>query len=138
MPNLMTSHLSIYAEAMRSGAADVVHRVSNLIVSGRSTLNIANSAGPVALYVTGRVAVKGSGRIVVADPNPEKFAIYVASNKPVSFGGSAATRFYGVLYAPHSNVEIVGNGQWYGAFVGNALRETGRSAVHYYRPLAGP
>ena len=54
------------------------------------------------------------------------------------FGGSAATRFYGVLYAPHSNVEIVGNGQWYGAFVGNALRETGRSAVHYYRPLAGP
>ena len=42
------------------------------------------------------------------------------------------------LYAPHSNVEIVGNGQWYGAFVGNALRETGRSAVHYYRPLAGP
>ncbi len=47
-------------------------------------------------------------------------------------------RFYGVLYAPHSNVEIVGNGQWYGAFVGNALRETGRSAVHYYRPLAGP
>jgi len=42
------------------------------------------------------------------------------------------------VYAPHSNVEIVGNGQWYGAFVGNALRETGRSAVHYYRPLAGP
>ncbi|TMA38919.1 MAG: hypothetical protein E6J79_05070 [Deltaproteobacteria bacterium] len=111
---------------------------SDLIVAGRSTLFVDNSAGPVTLYVTGRVAVKGNGRIVVADPNPEKFAIYVASDRPVSFGGSAATRFYGVLYAPHSAVEIVGGGQWYGAFVGGALRESGRSTVHYYRALKGP
>ena len=76
--------------------------------------------------------------MVVADPNPEKFAIYVASDQSVSFGGSAATHFYGVLYAPHSAVEIVGGGQWYGAFVGNSLRETGRSTVHYYRALKGP
>src|SRR5881398_1405481 len=63
--------------------------VSDLTIAGRSTLFVDNSAGPVTLYVTGRVTVKGTGRIVVADPNPEKFAIYVASNKPVSFGGSA-------------------------------------------------
>ena len=87
--------------------------------------------------MTGRVTVKGTGRIVVADPNPEKFAVYVASDQPVTFGGSAATRFYGVLYAPRSTVDIMGGGQWYGAFVGNALRAAGRSNVHYYRALKG-
>src|SRR5207244_7570941 len=66
--------------------------VSDLTVAGRSTLFVDNSAGPVTLYVTGRVTVKGTGRIVVADPNPEKFAVYVASDQPVTFGGSAATR----------------------------------------------
>src|SRR5438445_13221151 len=30
MANLMTSHLSIYAAAMSSGAADVVHRVAHM------------------------------------------------------------------------------------------------------------
>ena len=112
--------------------------VSDLIVAGRSTLFVDNSAGPVTLYVTGRVTVKGTGRIVVADPNPEKFAVYVASDQPVTFGGSAATHFYGVLYAPRSAVDIMGGGQWYGAFVGNALRQTGHSNVHYYRALKGP
>ena len=111
--------------------------VSDLTIAGRSTLFVDNSAGPVTLYVTGRVTVKGTGRIVVADPNPEKFAVYVASDQPVTFGGSAATRFYGVLYAPRSTVDIMGGGQWYGAFVGNALRAAGRSNVHYYRALKG-
>src|SRR5207244_7197494 len=75
---------------------------SDVIVAGRSTLFVDNSAGPVTLYVTGRVAVKGNGRIVVADPNPERFAIYVASDRRVSFGGSAGTRFSAGFSGPDS------------------------------------
>src|SRR5881275_595170 len=46
MPNLMTSHLSIYAEAMSSGAADVVHRVAQMCHPRSSDVTTAADEPP--------------------------------------------------------------------------------------------
>jgi hypothetical protein len=109
--------------------------VSNLSIGGNATLSIDNSAGPVTLYVTGSVTMKGNSRLLVADRDPEKFAIYVASDSQVSFAGSSD--FYGVLYAPTSPVTIGGAGEWFGAFVGNTLLTSGVARIHYDSALEG-
>src|ERR1051326_9522163 len=47
-------------------------QVTDLLLSG-GTLTIDNANGPVTLYVTGTLSITGQGRVVVTDPNPEKF-----------------------------------------------------------------
>ena len=109
--------------------------VSGLSLIQGSTLFIDNTAGPVTLYVTGRVTTSGSTRITVADPNPEKFAIYVPTAAPVTL--SAGSSFYGVVYAPASTVSLSGGGQFFGAFVANAVKMGGSARVHYDSALRG-
>ena len=108
-------------------------RLSSLaITNSSSTLYVDNSAGPVTLYVLGKVSVSGGGKIQVADPDPERFAVYVASTQPVSVtGGGTGSRFYGVVYAPTSSLSVTGNGEFFGAFVGAATTANGSSRVHY-------
>jgi hypothetical protein len=123
------------------GAAQTVvgpgsFRVKSLTVGKGGRLFVDNTAGPVTLYVDQRVTLKSGGVIAVADPNPEKFALYVASKKPVVLSGDGST-FHGVLYAPRSTVTISGEGEFFGAFVGRAMRLADDARVHYYRALRG-
>jgi hypothetical protein len=110
-------------------------RVSDMYLSGLSKLYIDNSRGPVTLYLTGSLNVSGKAKIVAADPDPERFALYVAGTGMVSLGGSAP--MYGVLYAPTSSVAIGGSAQFFGAFVGQDLSMTGSARVHYDQALRG-
>jgi hypothetical protein len=104
--------------------------VANLLVKSGGRLFIDNSAGPVTFYVTGQVAVSGAGVIDVADPSPEKFAVYVASNKSVALTGGGST-FSGVVYAPNSVVSISGAGEFFGSFVGLAVKMSSTARVRY-------
>jgi hypothetical protein len=103
---------------------------------GNTTLAyIDNSRGPVTLYVTGTFVMKESAEIRVANADPEQFAVYVTGTQPVTLGGS--TYFFGVVYAPNSSVEVKGNTDFFGAFVGGSLVTSSQARVHYYRPLRG-
>ena len=111
------------------------YQASALQISHKGTLSIDNSAGPVTLYLTGPVQVSGKGKIVVADPDPEKFALYVASSEDVRLSGFG--NFYGVVYAPESLVKVSGNGQFFGSFVGGSIEASGSAALHYDTALRG-
>ena len=110
------------------------YRATEFTVSGSGRLFIDNSHGPVTMYVTGPVTVSGDGQITIADPNPEKFAIYVTTGT-VTISGDGD--FHGVVYAPRSALTLSGDGDLFGAFVGDTVKLTGGAAVHYDPTLRG-
>ncbi len=110
-------------------------RVSDLTMGSQGGLFIDNSRGPVTLYVTGGLSISAKATVQVADPNPELFAIYVTSAKPVSLAG--ASSFHGVLYAPTSSVALTASSEFFGAFVGQAVSTGGSVLVHYDQALRG-
>ena len=112
-------------------------KVKDLKVTDGGTLFVDNSAGPVTVYVTGQVSISDTAAVVAADPEPENFAIYVASNGNVSLSGGR-TRFFGVVYAPRSTLQISGKGELVGAFVGQKIDVSDRAQIHYDKRLRGP
>ena len=110
-------------------------RVADINLNGPSTFYIDNSSGPVTLYVTGSLNFSGKSKVIAADPDPERCALYVAGAGSVTLGGSAPV--YGVLYAPTSSVAIGSTAQFYGAFVGRDLSLSSAARVHYDEALRG-
>jgi hypothetical protein len=109
------------------------YKASFIGVTG-GVLTIDNTAGPVTIYVTGGVSVT-TGSIRITDPNPEKFAIYVASTSGVNI--NLAANFYGVIYAPQSPVVLSSASNFFGAFVGKTLHAHTLSKLHYDTALRG-
>jgi hypothetical protein len=106
------------------------------VSAGReSRLYVDNTEGPVTLYVTGRFDVAMDAEVIVADPDPEKFAVYVLGRGPVNLARASA--FAGVVYAPEASIELSQGGVFYGAFVGGDLQMTGGSGVAYDVALRG-
>ena len=110
--------------------------LGDITLTKGASLYVDNSRGPVTLYVTGQLALYANSTITVADPNPEKFAVYMAGNNPVTLNGGCSS-FYGVVYAPYSPLAITSRGEFYGAFVANALKLTNYARVHYDSALRG-
>jgi hypothetical protein len=109
------------------------YKVTDVSLSG-GTLVIDNAAGPVTLYVTGQFTISG-GQVTMTDPNPEKFAMYIASTKQAAVNSKGT--FAGVIYAPQSVVTLTGSGQFLGSFVGQQMKLTGSAKVHYDPALRG-
>jgi len=135
LPNLGTITLDLKASRTITGPGSF--QVGDLILKGGSTLYVDNSNGPVTLYVTGKFTLTGNATIVVKDPNPEHFAIYVAGKESVTLDGGMTSRFYGVVYAPASTFTIKGDSDFYGAFVAGCMYTDGQARVHYYSALRG-
>lgn len=111
------------------------YQVSELSVDAKGTLFIDNAAGPVTLYVTGNVDISKNGTVSVVDPDPEKFAVYVAEGGTVNLEGNGT--FYGVVYAPRSPMQIHGRGEFFGAFVAQELLLWDQAVVYYDTALRG-
>ncbi len=114
-------------------------RYSSLTIRPQARLSIDNSAGPVVIYVDGPVQVEAGARIVPTNLDPEMFALYVNGPHTVSLVGDSA--FYGVVYAPDALIDLSGQGQFYGAFVGYGVKISDEARVHYdegLRKRTGP
>jgi hypothetical protein len=109
------------------------YQVKDVSLSG-GTLVIDNAAGPVTLYVTGQFTVS-SGQVMMTDPNPEKFAMYIASTKQAAVNSNGT--FAGVIYAPRAVVTLTGSGQFWGSFIGQQMKLTGSARIHYDPALRG-
>lgn len=105
------------------------YQVSNLRLSGNSTLLIENLTGPVTLYVMGSVQIAGSAQIATMGTGPEDFALYVQGGGAVDLVGKSV--FYGLVYAPQSLIALSGDGDMYGAFVGKQITLHGNVTLHY-------
>lgn len=112
-------------------------RVRNLSVAALGRLHIDNSAGPVTLYVTGKMSVALGGAISTESDDPEQFAIYMAGSDPVRIFGLGTEQFHGVVYAPYASINL-GAGDFHGAFVADALIAGGTTRVHYDEALRSP
>ena len=134
LPSLGTISLSGTSRQLNGPGSFLV---GDLMLKNYAQLNVNNSAGPVTLYVTGQVSLSGGASITVTDPNPEKFAIYVASTKSVTLTGGS-TAFNGVVYAPTSTLSLTGSGQFFGSFVAGALQSSGDTKIHYDTALRAP
>jgi len=124
LPNL--GNLTLGLGAIRTLGAGS-YQVSDLVINGGSLI-INNNAGPVTLYVTGRVSIS-IGSISVTNKDPERFAVYVAGDDGVTLG--LLSSFYGVVYAPQSSMNIFGLGQFYGAFIGDTVTVRDAATIHY-------
>lgn len=110
--------------------------VTGITIGVGSGLVIDNSAGPVTLYVTGPITISGNGSVTMTNPDPERFALYVATSSAVTLTESG--QFYGLLYAPLSPVTLSGTSSTiYGSLVGLSVTLRDSSQVHYDIALRG-
>ena len=117
------------------------YKAARVSLIGHATLYINNCAGPVTLYVTGTgvpgtVEVLQQATITTCASDPEKFAVYQASNATVTLQGGGT--FNGVVYAPQSLLSIANSGEFFGSFVAGTVQLGNASRVHYDTALKGP
>lgn len=107
---------------------------SKLQISGGAKIVISGT-GPVRIFVRGATSSIGiSGNGIVNNGRPQDLQIYYNGGASTSISGNAS--FNGILYAPNSQVRIVGNGNIYGSIAAGSINVTGNSQFHYDRALA--
>jgi hypothetical protein len=110
-------------------------RVHKLRMSGAGRIFVDNAAGPVTIYATDEINLADTAAIELADPRPERFAIYSTSDHAVQLGGWS--RAAGAMYAPNAPITIAGDADFSGALVGKTVVTKDRSRVHYDSTLRG-
>jgi hypothetical protein len=132
LPNL--GNVSLY-DSMTLTLGPGSYQTSKIDLSNDARLMIDNAVGPVTLYLTGSLGIWNDAAIAVADPNPEKFAVYVQGGGAVGLSNSGS--FYGVIYAPQSRIELSVGGGIFGAVVGKEIELSNTSRIHYDIALRG-
>lgn len=98
-------------------------------LAGNSVLTVS---GPTTIYVTGNL-YRG-GLVTVNNLSNRACNLQI-----IMTGGTAAVTsgndFYGVIYAPNTDVTVDGSADLYGAIVGKTLTLTGTGAGHYDESL---
>ena len=110
------------------------------IPTGIYFLNDMNLRGSAKLKITGETVIiltgdlNGSGNAEMSNETelPSNLRILATSGK-ITLAGRK--KFHGVIYAPHSQVNVHGNADIYGAVVGKDLRIVGSASAHYDEAL---
>lgn len=108
--------------------------VNSVKFTGNATINIL---GTVILQVAGvgesRPIEFTGGSTTNLSMDPSNFQIQYAGTGEIKLtGGSTATA---MVYAPHAEVELTGNNDFYGSIVAGRLAVTGNATIHYDRRL---
>ena len=82
--------------------------------------------GDVTIYVTGDVRMNG-GSIINESLDPGDLTIYSTGANFELHGG---TGFYGTLYAPQTDVYMIGSSSYYGQIVGKTVDIGGMAEIH--------
>jgi Flp pilus assembly protein TadG len=102
---------------------------NDLVVKGQSVLNIG---GPTTIYLTGKLERSGGATVDNFTHKPSNLRIFM-------IGGTANVTsyddFYGVIYAPNTDVNVDGGSHYFGAIVGKTLTITGSARGHYDESL---
>jgi hypothetical protein len=101
----------------------------DMLLNGGAILNIT---GDVTIYVTRDLTFNGGSYVNNLTAKAESLTIMMTGGVAnITFGSP----FYGVLYAPDTDVTISGDADVYGAVVANNLRVTGNALGHYDESL---
>jgi hypothetical protein len=107
-----------------------IYHLNDVMLEGQAVLNIT---GPTTIYVTGDLRRAGG---VQLNNHTRK----AANLKIMMTGGTARVTsydaFFGVIYAPNTDVTLDGNAEYFGTIVGKTLTVTGTAAGHYDESIA--
>ena len=116
-----------------------IYNINSLSEQGANTLiviapdPITNLYGPVTINVTGNnqttpVDLTGGG---LQNPtlNPADMQINYAGTNTLKIAGNSTSAM--VVYAPNANVILTGGSDFYGAILGNTVKDAGGTAIHY-------
>ncbi len=135
--NYKYSSISLSGQSKLNISGDVVLYLtgaSSLAISGQAKLNIL-SGGSLTVYVDGAVSIGGQG-VSNASHDVNSLTIYGTENNTSTITLSGQGDFYGVIYAPSTNLSISGQGTYYGAYTGNNITLSGQAKVYYDPSLA--
>ncbi len=97
---------------------------NDLTLSGQATMNLS---GPTVFYLTGDLDTSG-GDVVNTTEDPKNLVIFMT-------GGSATVNasvdWYGVIYAPDTDIQLNGSADVFGAIVGASIDGSGSVEIHY-------
>jgi hypothetical protein len=101
---------------------------NDLKITGSASL-VVN--GPTTIYLTGELDLAGNGIANLTRIPGDLKLLVTGQNVDVSGNGN----FYGVVYAPDSDVKISGNGDLFGAVTGRSIEINGNAKIHYDQAL---
>lgn len=99
-----------------SGGAN--YYFTNIELKSGASINIDTATGPVNLFISGVFDGK-NGTINHASGDPKKFAIFSDTSDPMSLSNTSA--FYGLVYAPFADLEIINGAAIYGAILAQTV-----------------
>jgi hypothetical protein len=97
---------------------------NDLTLSGQSSLLVT---GPTTIYLTGDLDTSG-GNVINSSLDPNQLRILMTGGTAVV---NASVDWYGLLYAPDSEVIVKGSGEVFGAIVGETVELSGTGDVHF-------
>lgn len=119
-----------------------VYNINSITEAGQGQVQVATDAsgnvlGPVTLNITGAnqttpVDLSGGGFINSS---------YIAADFTINYNGTGTIKLTGgsgaagVVYAPNATVQLSGNADFYGSFIGATIQDNGNGTIHYDRSL---
>lgn len=101
--------------------------METLSLEGDSIVRVTSA--PVRIYIRNSLSLAG-GTLVNTTAIPSNVAFFLGpAARDASITGGATAHY--VLYAPHTDVKVVGGGDLYGAIVAKSLSASGGSRFHY-------
>ena len=87
-------------------------------------------SGSLTLYCSGNDVSIAGGGLVNQTADPRRFTYYgTKTNNKLSLAGNSA--FYGVVYAPYTDLTVAGGAVIYGGTVSQSVKATGGFTLHY-------
>lgn len=97
---------------------------NDMTLSGQATMNLS---GPTVFYLTGNLDTSG-GEVVNTTEDPKNLVIFMTGETATV---NASVDWYGVLYAPETDIQFTGSSDVYGAIVGASIDASGSGELHY-------
>lgn len=101
-----------------------VYLFNDLSLGGQSSISIS---GPTDIYLTGDLDTSG-GNLINSTEDPNNLRILMTGGTAVI---NASIDWYGLLYAPDTDVTIKGTADIYGAIIGNNVTASGTGDIHF-------
>jgi Flp pilus assembly protein TadG/cytoskeletal protein CcmA (bactofilin family) len=106
-----------------------IYYFRNVTINGGASLNIT---GETVIYVTGDLKSNGGAFV---NNNTQKAEMLEIRMTGATADITSTVPFYGVIYAPNTDVKVNGSCEVYGAIVGKTLKVTGDALGHYDESL---
>jgi choice-of-anchor A domain-containing protein len=107
-----------------------VYYIDSMDMGAQSAIHIAvtNPQIPTTIFVKSGLSLDGQS-IINDSGIPANLTINYSGTSAAKVSGGAG--FYGEIYAPNADVTLVGTSDFYGAFIGKTVSDSGNPRIHF-------